>query len=114
MSVYCVQMQHRFDTVTERLVPKYDLSAAADYGDIQYLLSPTASPFRPDSVLADLHHKLAEFGDDDYLLLMGNPCLIGMAVAVAAGYNEGNVKMLQWSGKDQRYIAVDAEGILPI
>ena len=50
MSVYCVQLQHKFDAAAERLVPKYDLSAAADYGDIQYLLTPNASPFRPDSV----------------------------------------------------------------
>lgn len=106
MSVYCVQLQHRFDRTTEQLVPKFDVAAAADYGDIQYLLSPNASPFRPETVLPELHERLREFGPRDHLLLIGNPCLIGMAVAVAASYNKGSVSMLQWSGKDQRYIPV--------
>lgn len=113
MSVYCVQLQHRFDAQSERLVPKYDVSPAADYGDVQYLLSPTAAPFRPEGVIPELHEKLKDFDDQDFLLLIGNPVLIGLAVAIAASYNNGDVNMLQWSGREQRYISIRAKGVFP-
>jgi hypothetical protein len=43
------------------------------------------------------------------LLLIGNPILIGCAVAIAARANAGRVKLLQWSGTDQRYVTVQVD-----
>lgn len=114
MTVFVVQEQHRFDHSIGRLVPKFDLSPAEQHGRLVYLLSPTASPFSlgsvdtPGTVLAELMDKLQQFGDDDHLLLIGNPVLIGVATAIAADCNDGRVRLLQWSGKDRRYISVSA------
>jgi hypothetical protein len=110
-TVYVVQDQHRWDPVKKAFVPKFDLSAAQDHGQLSYLLSPTAAPFNPKPIIAELREKLAGFTSQDRLLLVGNPVLIGFAVAIAAHIGGGDLTLLQWSGKDQRYIEVEARGL---
>lgn len=106
--VYVVQNQHRWDRDKQRFEPKFDLTPAEEFGELVYLLSPTAAPFRPEPIIQELREKLKDYREGDHLLLVGNPVLIGFAVAVAADANGGRVSLLQWSGKDQRYIAVEA------
>lgn len=112
-TVYVVQDQRRWDTSTGALVPKYpDLAArAAAYGPVRFLLSPSAGPWNATSVLGDLARGLAGFTPQDYLLLIGNPVLIGLATAVAVQVTGGPVRFLQWSGKDGQYIPVEAQVI---
>lgn len=109
--VYVVQNQHRWDANRNEFVPKFDLKAAEQYGELVFLLGPTASPFRPESIIEELQTKLATFTDQDSLLCIGNPLLIGWSTAIAADANEGRVASLQWSGKDQRYVRVAATGL---
>lgn len=109
--VFVVQKTMRWDSTKGELVPKFDVSPAAEYGTVDYLLSPTASPFRPEALLGELHDKLKDFGPEDHLLLIGNPVLIGMAVAIAADYTDGEVKVLQWSGKARKYLPVAISGL---
>jgi len=109
MTVFAVQQQMRFDQVSKELVPRFtSINKAQRWGNIVFLLSPSANPFNPDLVLGDLHEKLLDFNDDDHLLLIGNPGLIGMATAIAAHYNNGNVKLLQWSGRHNEYTEIVA------
>lgn len=109
--VFVVQKTMRWDGTKGELVPKFDVSPAQEYGEIVYLLSPTASPFRPDSLLGELHEKLKDFTPDDYLLLIGSPVIIGLAVAIAADYTDGEVKVLQWSGKAGKYLPIEVRGL---
>lgn len=104
--VYVVQQQQRWDEKTQALVPKFDMTSAEAHGSLEYLLSPTARPFNSESIVADLHKRLQYFTDEDFLLLVGNPCLIGMAVAIASYYNGGKINMLQWSGKESKYFPI--------
>lgn len=106
--VFVVQKQYKQDPATGELVPKHDLSSAYRYGNVEYLLSPTAGPFNPDSVIPELKAKLANYTSDDFLLLIGNPCLIGWAVAIAAGASGGRITLLQWSGKRKEYIPIES------
>lgn len=106
--VFVVQNQHRYDSARRALVPKYDMSDAERFGELVDLLGPTAHPFDPEPVVRELDSRLADYDDSDCLLLVGNPILIGLAVAVAADVNDGRVSMLQWSGKDQCYQRVEA------
>lgn len=109
MTVYVVQKQMKFDDKLGELVPRFtSIDKAAKYGAIEYLLSPGAHPFNPPLVLGSLHDRLRAFSDDDYLLLIGNPALIGMATAIAAHYNEGRVRFLQWSGRHSEYTEISA------
>ncbi len=106
--VFVIQQVMRKDIKDGTLVPRYDINAAKEFGSIEHLLGPSARPFQPETVLGDLHEKLEDFNDSDYLLAIGNPCLIGFATAIAARNNRGRVKLLQWSGKDLRYLKVQA------
>lgn len=107
MTVYVVQKQMRFDERSGDLVPRFKtLEKAERFGSIEYLLSPSAHPFNPENVMGDLHDRLRGFSDDDHLLLIGNPALIGMATAVASHYNEGRVRLLQWSGRQSDYTEI--------
>lgn len=110
MAVFAVQQQMRFDQVRKELVPRFtSINKAERWGQIVYLLSPSAHPFNPDLVLGDMHEKLSDFSDDDHLLLIGNPGLIGMATTIAAWYNNGSVKLLQWSGRHNEYTEIVAK-----
>ena len=106
--VYVVQCQMRWDGEKGSLVPKFDLAPAEVFGELVFLLSPSAAPFNSPPIIDELQRKLAGYDDDDHLLLVGNPCLIGMVVALAADANNGRVKMLQWSGRHQSYRVVEA------
>lgn len=108
MTVYVVQKQHQANKSGE-LVPKFDLTPAAEFGPLEYLLSPTAAPWSPESVIDELHEKLCNFNDTDHLLLVGNPVLIGLAVSVAGYYNDGRVTCLQWSGREKRYLEIKTD-----
>lgn len=109
--VFVVQNQHRWDGGTQRFVPKYDMSSAEAYGPLVYLLSPTAAPFNSGPIIEELREKLREYRDGDHLLLIGNPALILAVGAIAASYNNGRVSVLQWSGKDQKYIDIQLDGL---
>lgn len=110
MTVYVVQDQKQVDK-DGQLRSKFDFEPARQFGEIEFVLKPSASPFDLEPVMQRLHQVLSEFTSEDYLLLTGNPCLLGLAVAVAADYNDGNVNMLQWSGAKRCYIPVRAEGV---
>lgn len=109
--VFVVQNQHRWDAPSQQFVPKYDLSPAAEYGELTFLLGPTASPMRPAPLIAEIREKLAGYSVEDYLLMVGNPALISAVAAIASFYSGGKVKVLQWSGKDQRYISILLSGL---
>lgn len=110
MTVYAVQMQMKFDQEKGELVPRFEsIEKAEKWGDIVYLLSSGQHPFKADLALGDLHEKLKYYSDGDYLLLIGNPVLIGMATGVAAHYNGGKVSFLQWSGKFKEYSEITAK-----
>lgn len=109
--VFVIQNQHRWSEADRTFIPKYDISSAGEYGELCPILSPTASPFKPANVLPDINRALEGFTDEDHLLLIGNPILIGMCVSRAAFFNSGRVKLLQWSGKEGKYICVVVEGL---
>lgn len=106
--VFVVQQTKMKDKKTGELVNKHDLSAAEKFGTLVYLLDAATVPFNPPPVIEELKNKLATYDDDDYLLLVGNPALIGFATAIAADYN-GRVKLLQWSGRRDCYVPITAD-----
>ncbi|QIG74985.1 hypothetical protein EVC26_066 [Rhizobium phage RHph_I72] len=109
MTVYVVQDHRRYDNLTGKYVSVHDLSPAEEYGQLRYLLTPTAAPWNSAGILNDLWAGLEDFGDLDYLLMVGNPVLCGLAAAVASEINDGKIRFLQWNGRDHRYVAVEAQ-----
>jgi len=116
--VFVVQNQQRKNKDTGKLYPAFNISPAEQFGTIIYLLGPNARPFERVSsdfpefeatrILREMKMKLRDYSDEDYLLLIGNPCFIGFAVALAAAVNKGKVRVLQWHGISKKYIPVKA------
>lgn len=109
MTVYAVQSPRRRDPTTGTMVPKYDLGPAEEHGQLEELLSPTAKPFNPKPIIEELYVKLENFSDDDFIICIGNPILLSLAVSIAADINRGRVRLLQWHGHKNRYIPVDID-----
>lgn len=107
--VFVVQIAQKLSQDRSRFEPKFDVRRAELYGRIVELLSPTARPFSSEHCVGVLREKLADFSDDDYLLLIGNPALIGFATAIASAANNGRVKLLQWSGAHKKYLPIEAD-----
>lgn len=105
--VFIVQDQYMRDPETNSLVSKFDFSQAKPYGELVFLLDPNINPFRPnESVISTLSDHLHDFSNRDFLLLTGNPVLIGWATAIAARANKGVVRFLQWNGRRKCYLEV--------
>ncbi len=87
--------------------PKVDIVSATQWGD----LVPLASPFdqihmNPGRVVSQVRRKLKGFDDDDWLLAMGDPVIIGIAFAIAANANQGRVNILKWDKMEKTYYPV--------
>lgn len=105
--VFIVQDQFKRHPENNSLVSKFDFTQAKPFGELVYLLSPNANPFSPnEGVVAELTDKLHDFNSNDYLLLTGNPVLIGWVTAIAASMSKGKVRMLQWNGRRGVYLEV--------
>lgn len=108
--VFVVQVTQTYSHSQNKLVPKFDLGPARAFGELVFLLSPSAAPFNAEPIIRELHEKLFDYDyKKDHLLLVGNPCLIGFAVTVAADKSDkGEVRLLQWSGSSHRYLSIEA------
>lgn len=106
--VYVVQNTHRLNRKTSTLEPKYDLSSAEKFGELVFLVSPSAKPFEPQEVIAEMIQKLEHYNNTDHLLLVGSPALIGFACSIAASVNAGYISVLQWDGKSREYTSIKA------
>lgn len=101
--VYVVQNQYRSGA------PKFDLTSAEQYGKLVYLLDSYARPTDADTCIRELHEKLRNIRRHDYLLLLGNPCLIGWTVAVASHYSGGSLNLLQWEKRAEGYVVIQCD-----
>ena len=87
--------------------PRLGILSAAKYGE----LIPLTSAFEqvhlsPEKTVAQIKRKLLGFGDDDYLLALGDPAIIGISFAIASNLNHGRVKLLKWDRQEQIYYDV--------
>ena len=111
--VFLVQEPLKRDERGE-VVPRINYNTLRPYGDVEFLfewgeLKDADVLTDTDRYLDTLRDKLAEFCDDDYLVLMGNPALCSMAMAIAAEMNDGVVNMLDWLRNERRYRIVHVD-----
>src|SRR5512145_1684489 len=86
-----------------------DITAAAAFGELVELLPPMMMSLTPVPTVRELRRGLREFGDDDYLLPLGDPSLIAMAGAACAFANAGRFKVLRWDRQSSRYIPIQID-----
>lgn len=80
---------------------------ASKYGELCFLLKEGSQiTLSAGFVTNQLKSKLDKFCDEDYLLLIGDPVAIGIAVALAAHWNKGKAKLLKWDKQEHCYYSV--------
>jgi hypothetical protein len=86
-----------------------NIAAAWKFGEVVPLLPPGDVALSSGPTTRKLQGLLRHFSDGDYLLLMGDPVLIGIACAVACEANAGRFKVLKWDRQNHLYypVAVD-------
>lgn len=90
--------------------PGKNITPAMEFGELKVLLPPGLEVVHSAGQTAErLKVLLSDYGDDDYLLLIGDPITIGIAVAVAGFWNNGRVKMLKWDRQERRYLPVECK-----
>lgn len=87
-----------------------DLSDALRFGDVVTILPAKEQvSLSPAPTLNRIKRKLAKFGDEDYLILSGDPVCIALAANVAADNNRGRYKVLKWDRLDQKYYPIQVD-----
>lgn len=86
-----------------------DYGDAERYGDVVFMTVDEFKPTRGSminlQIIEQIRNKLADFGGDDFLILTGNPTIIGFAFSVALSKlkaTEG-LQILQWDRMSTSY-----------
>ena len=109
--VFVVHQPTGRDKATGAIKPTMDLSPAREYGELRFILREWENPFNDvQATVAEVRRVLEgeDFGPEDWLLLVGNPCLIGIVSAVATDL-VAELRMLQWDRAHHRYLPVTAQ-----
>ena len=87
-----------------------NILSAEKFGKLELLL-PEGSQLVLSSgpTVKRLTHKLRNFNDEDYLLLMGDPAVIGLACVIASEINVGAYKVLKWDRIEKDYYPVSID-----
>jgi hypothetical protein len=84
--------------------PKYNIIGAQKFGEIKVLLREDTQIVRsPGPITYQLRRLLKDYTDKDYLLLSGDPKVIGLAIAVACDINNGKYTTLTWDRQEKMY-----------
>ena len=77
-------------------VPKYNIMGAAKYGELVTLLPENSQIIMsPGPLIFKLRKLLKNFNEDDYLLLTGDPAIIGVACSIVSDINNGKFNFLK-------------------
>lgn len=105
--VYITQESAR--KVEGEWVPQFDMTPAAEYGELRVLMPAGSSLFNVVPTVRSLKEKLKTFCDDDFLLPMGDPSIMATAAMLASHINGGKVKILKWDRGYGRYVPVQVD-----
>ena len=90
--------------VVQKPDSKKNIVSAAKYGDFELILDHKPDlMFSPVPTIAKIRKKLQSFSDDDYLLLIGDPAVIGICVHYALLNNGGKANLLKWDNREFIY-----------
>ena len=77
--------------------PKINILGAGEYGKFKFLLPELSQIiFSPGPLVFKLRKLLNNFTEKDYLLLTGDPAIIGVACSIVSDITNGKYKLLKW------------------
>src|SRR6056300_997318 len=75
--------------------PKINIVGATQYGQLKVLLPENSQIIlSPVYVISTLKQKLKDYRSNDYLLLTGDPAIIGVACSIVSDITNGKYKLL--------------------
>ena len=88
--------------------PKYNIIGAQKFGKLKVLLKEnTQIVLSPGPIIFELRRLLKDYTSKDYLLLSGDPSVIGIAVAIASDINNGRFNLLKWDRQEKMYYPLE-------
>tara|TARA_R110002050_G_scaffold289213_1_gene441729 strand:+ start:75 stop:482 length:408 start_codon:yes stop_codon:yes gene_type:complete len=88
--------------------PKINILGAAEYGSFRFLLPELSQMiFSPGPLIFKLRKGLKDFNEKDYLLLTGDPAIIGVACSIVSDITNGKYKLLKWDKQERKYYPID-------
>ena len=88
--------------------PKYNIIGAQKYGKLKVLLKEnTQIIMSPGPIIFELRRLLKDYNSKDYLLLSGDPSVIGIACSIVSDMNGGKFNLLKWDRQEQMYYPLE-------
>ena len=88
--------------------PKINIMGAAEYGKFEFLLPELSQIiFSPGPLIFKLRKALKNFTTEDYLLLTGDPAIIGVACSIVSDMTNGKYNLLKWDKQERKYYPIE-------
>ena len=87
--------------------PKINILGAAEYGTFKFLLPELSQMiFSPGPLNFKLRKGLKDYTTEDFLLLTGDPAIIGVACSIVADMTSGKFNLLKWDKQERKYYPI--------
>ena len=87
--------------------PKINIMGAAEFGTFKFLLPELSQIiFSPGPLIFKLRKGLQNYKPRDFLLLTGDPAIIGVACSIAADITNGKYNLLKWDKQERQYYPI--------
>ena len=91
--------------------PKINIMGASNYsssGKFNFLLPEFSQIiFSPGPLVYKLRQGLKDYTSEDYLLLTGDPAIIGVACSIVSDITNGKYKLLKWDKQERKYYPIE-------
>ena len=88
--------------------PKINIMGASNYGQFKFLLPEFSQIiFSPGPLVYKLRQGLKNFKKKDYLLLTGDPAIIGVACSIVSDITNGKYNLLKWDKQERKYYPIE-------
>ena len=87
--------------------PKINIMGASEYGKFKFLLPELSQIiFSPGPLIFKLRKELSKYRTTDYLLLTGDPAIIGVACSIVSDITNGKYNLLKWDKQERKYYSI--------
>ena len=88
--------------------PKYNVVGAQKFGQIVTLLPEKSQIIlSPGPLIQKLRTLLKDYTTDDYLLLSGDPAIIGVVCYAVSDITNGKYNLLKWDRQEKTYYPIE-------
>ena len=88
--------------------PKINIIGAAEFGTFKFLLPELSQIiFSPGPLIFKLRKGLQNYRPSDFLLLTGDPAIIGVACSIVSDITNGKYQLLKWDKQERKYYSIN-------